>query len=392
MPPPIARRIANMPPYPFAALTKRIALLKAEGRDVIRLDIGSPDLPPAPFIVEALNHAAARPDRHGYAPYGGIPELHGAISAYYKHRFGVELHPGRETLALIGSKEGIFNIALAYLDPGDVALVPDPGYPTYAMGTIAAEGEVYWMPLLEENDYLPDLDAIPADVARRARLLWLSYPNNPTTGLAGLDFFERAVGFAREHNILICHDNPYSEVTFDGYVAPSVLQASGALDLAVEFNSLSKTYNMGGWRVGMAVGNAEAIGHLARLKSNIDTALFIPIQDAAIAALTGDQTWLAARNDVYRERRDIIVEGLRAAGLTLRVPQATLYVWARIPPGQTSAEFASRLLEEASVSLTAGSVFGASGEGYVRISLGIATERLREAVERLEHWILQPVA
>lgn len=381
-----------MPPYAFAALARRIAALKAQGRDIIRLDIGSPDLPPAAFIVEALNRAAARPDRHGYAPYGGTPELHGAISAYYARRFGVALHPARETLALIGSKEGIFNLALAYVDPGDVVLVPDPAYPTYAMGTVIAEGEVYPMPLLEENDYLPDLDAIPPEVVRRAKLLWLSYPNNPTTGLAPFAFFERAVAFAREHKLLLGHDNPYADVTFDGYVAPSILQVPGAREHAIEFSSLSKTYNMGGWRVGMAVGNAEAVGHLARLKSNIDTSLFIPIQDAAVVALTGDQSWLAERNEVYRERRDIVVEGLRAAGLAVRVPQATLYVWARIPAGFTSADFASRLLAEAGVSLAPGTVFGAHGEGYVRISLGIATERLREAMERLQTWMLQPIA
>ncbi|MER3543137.1 MAG: LL-diaminopimelate aminotransferase [Chloroflexota bacterium] len=391
MTPPIARRLTAMPPYAFAALTQRIAALKAQGRDVIRLDIGSPDLPPAPFIIEALSRSAARADRHGYGPYGGIPELHQAIAGYYARRFGVELAPGRETLALIGSKEGIFNIALAYVDPGDVVLVPDPGYPTYSMGALLAGGEVYPLPLREENDFLPDLEAVPAEVLRRAKLLWLSYPNNPTTGLAPLAFFEQAVDFARRHNVLLCHDNPYADVTFDGYVAPSILQVPGAKEVAVEFNSLSKLYNMGGWRVGMVVGNAEALGHLARLKSNIDTALFISIQEAAVAALNGDQSWLQARNAVYRERRDIVIEGLRAAGLAARVPQATMYVWARIPDGQTSAGFASRLLEDTGVSLTPGTVFGACGEGYIRISLGIATERIREAMERLRAWMAQPL-
>ncbi len=378
-----ANRIINLPPYPFARLGKRIAEMKARGVDVIRLDIGSPDMPPPPPIINALCRSAHDPHHHGYGGYYGIPALRRAMAAYYRRRFGVTLDPDSEIVPLIGSKEGIVNISLAYLDPGDVALVPDPGYAPYSMGAYLAAGRVETFPLLAERNYLPDFAAIPADLADRAKLIWLDYPNNPTGATATLEFFAEAVAFAREHDLLICHDAPYCDLTYDGYVAPSILQVEGAREVAIEFNSLSKLYNMAGWRVGMAVGNRQAAEALARVKTNIDSGIFRAIQDAAIEALTGDQTWLQERNAIYQERRDIILDGLAAVGIRARKPQASLYVWAPVPAGYTSEAFTSRLLEEQGVSITPGTVFGAHGEGYVRISLGADTDRIREAMERL---------
>jgi len=378
-----ANRIVNLPPYPFARLGRRIAEFKAQGMDVIRLDIGSPDLPPPQPIINALCRSAHDPHHHGYAGYYGIPALRQAMAAYYQRRFGVTLDPDNEVVPLIGSKEGIVNIALAYLDPGDVALVPDPGYAPYTMGAYLASGRVETFPLLAERNYLPDLDAIPADLADRAKLIWLNYPNNPTGATATLEFFAEVVAFAREHDLLICHDAPYCDLTYDGYVAPSILQVEGAREVAIEFNSLSKMYNMAGWRVGMAVGNQQALEGLARVKTNIDSGIFRAIQDAAVEALTGDQSWLPERNAIYQERRDIILAGLAAVGIHARKPEASLYVWAPVPEGYTSDDFATRLLEEKGVSVAPGTVFGAHGEGYMRVSLGAATERIREAMERL---------
>jgi len=378
-----ANRIVNLPPYPFARLGRRIAEFKAQGMDVIRLDIGSPDLPPPQPIINALCRSAHDPHHHGYAGYYGIPALRQAMAAYYQRRFGVTLDPDNEVVPLIGSKEGIVNIALAYLDPGDLALVPDPGYAPYTMGAYLASGRVETFPLLAERNYLPDLDAIPADLADRAKLIWLNYPNNPTGATATLEFFAEVVAFAHEHDLLICHDAPYCELTYDGYVAPSIFQVEGAREVAIEFNSLSKMYNMAGWRVGMAVGNQQALEGLARVKTNIDSGIFRAIQDAAVEALTGDQSWLPERNAIYQERRDIILAGLAAVGIHARKPEASLYVWAPVPEGYTSDGFATRLLEEKGVSVAPGTVFGAHGEGYMRVSLGAATERIREAMERL---------
>ncbi len=378
-----ANRINNLPPYFFAQLGKRIAQLKEKGLDVIRLDIGSPDLPPADFILQELYRSADDPGHHSYAGYYGIPALRQAMADYYHKRFGVELDSNEEVLPLIGSKEGIAHVPTAFVNSGDLVLVPDPGYPTYRMGVMLVEGESYSMPLLAENDFLPDLEAIPPDVLRRASVMWLNYPGNPTSATAPLDFFERAVDFARRHKLLICHDAPYADVTFDGYVAPSMLQVEGAKDVVLEFNSLSKSHNMAGWRVGMAVGMAEAVKALALVKTNLDSGLFRPIQDAAIVALTGDQSWLAGRNAIYQKRRDIVLAALEKAGLKARKPQASLYLWPQVPDGFSSADFASRLLEEAGVSVTPGTAFGKHGEGYLRISLGQSTERIRQAMDRL---------
>ena len=379
----VADRIGNLPPYVFAKLGRRIRELQAEGKDIIRLDIGSPDLPPPDFVIEALYRSASSPVLHGYSGYSGTPELRQAVAAYYQRRFGVELDPERHITPLIGSKEGIVNVALAFVDAGDLVLVPDPGYPPYSMGTLLAGGVPYRFPLLAEDGFVPDLDAIPEDAARAAKLLWLNYPNNPTGATASLVFFEQAVAFARRYDLLICHDNPYCDVVFDGYDAPSLLQVPGAMDVALEFNSLSKTYNMAGWRVGMAVGNDVAVEALARTKSNIDSGIFRPIQDAAVAALNGDQSWLEGRNEIYRQRRDLILETLHRVGIGASTPVASLYLWAETPAGYTSAEFTTWLLEDLGFSITPGTVFGQRGEGYLRISLGMSTERFREAMDRL---------
>jgi LL-diaminopimelate aminotransferase len=382
----IADRVENLPPYVFARLGNQIRELTAQGKDIVRLDIGSPDLPPPDFIVEAMHQSALDPGHHGYAGFYGTPELRQAMAGYYARRFGVQLDPEKQVVPLIGSKEGIFNIAFAFVNPGDRVLIPDPGYPTYTLGTLLAGGVPYRVALRAENGFLPDLGAIPADVARSAKILWLNYPNNPTGAIASIQFLEQAVEFARTYDILLCHDNPYCDVTFGDYVAPSLLQVEGAGDVAVEFNSLSKTYNMAGWRVGMAVGNGTATGALARIKTNIDSGIFRAIQDAAVLALNGDQTWLQDRNEIYRERRDIVLAGLRKAGLEAECPVASLYVWARIATGYNSANFAERLLLDAGISVTPGTAFGPSGEGYIRISLGMSTERVREAMARLEQF------
>jgi LL-diaminopimelate aminotransferase len=380
----VAERVANLPPYVFARVGRRIRELESQGIDIIRLDIGSPDLPPPDFIIEAMYGSAKNPARHGYGGYYGIPALRRAMATYYQRRFGVALNPDTEVAPLIGSKEGIVNTALAFVDPGSLVLVPDPGYPTYTLGTLLAGGETYGVPLLPENDFLPDLEAIPGDVARAARLLWLNYPNNPTGATAPLAFFERAVEFCRRNDVLICHDNPYCDVTFDDYSAPSLLQVPGAMEVALEFNSLSKAYNMAGWRVGMAVGNAEAVQTLARTKTNVDSGIFLPIQDAAVLALTGDQEWLVERNEIYRERRDLILDALEDIGMRARKSRASLYIWVETPHGYTSEAFSTRLLEEAGISIAAGSAFGSLGEGYLRISLGMSTERIHEALDRLK--------
>lgn len=379
----IADRVGGLPPYVFAQVGRRIRELVKEGRDIIRLDVGSPDLPPPEFVIDALYQSVKDPAHHGYGGYYGTPELRKAIAVYYQSRFGVTLDPEKEVTPLIGSKEGIANVALAFVDPGETVLVPDPGYPTYGLGTLLAGGVTVSMPLLAESGYLPDLDAIPPAVAQSAKIMWLNYPNNPTGAVASLEFFERAVAFARRYDVLICHDNPYCDIVFDGYTAPSLLQVSGAMEVALEFNSISKTYNMAGWRVGMAVGNATAVEALARTKTNIDSGIFRPIQDAAGVALTGDQSWLADRNEIYRERRDLILSTLDEIGIQADKAMASLYIWAKVPPGYSSAEFVRTLLEDAGISIAAGSAFGAHGEGYVRISLGMSTERIQEAMERL---------
>lgn len=383
-----ADRIASFKPYFFAALTQKINALKAKNVDVIRIDMGSPDLPPADFIIDALDRSARRKDTHGYTPNGGSPAFRQAIADYYLNRFDVSLDPKTETLALLGSKEGLFNLSQVLLNPGDVSIVPDPGYPVYSASGLIAGGEIYYTPLLKKNGFLPDLDGIPADILKRAKILWLNYPNNPTGAIAPFSFLEKAVQFGRQHHILIAHDAPYADVCFDGYRAPSILQVPGAREVCIEFNSLSKAYNMAGWRLGMAVGNPQVLGYLSTYKSQVDTSVFQPIMDAGIAALTGDQSWLEARNQIYQKRRDIVVAGLKLAGFDVDVPPAAIYVWAHLPQGfEDSMDFCDRLLNETGVSMTPGRVYGQFGEGYIRISLGSATERIQQAMDRLVDWI-----
>ncbi|HLC28581.1 MAG TPA: LL-diaminopimelate aminotransferase [Dehalococcoidia bacterium] len=380
----LANRIEQLPAYLFAEISRKIAQKRSQGVDVISFAIGDPDMPTPEHILDALVEASRDPANHRYPESEGLLELREAIARWYARRFGVELDPQREVLPLIGSKEGIGHIALCFIDPGDVALVPDPGYPVYAVGAALAGGEPYYLPLTEENDFLPDLDAVPEEVARRAKILWLNYPNNPTGAVADLEFFDRAVALARRYDLAILHDGPYSEVTFDGYRPVSFLQAEGALQTGIEFHSLSKSYNMTGWRIGMAAGNATIIDALMRVKSNLDSGIPQAIQRMAIAALDGSQECVEEHNQVYQRRRDRLVGALLKLGLRLRPPKASLYLWARVPEGATSVEFATQLLDEAGVVVTPGVGYGPTGEGFVRLSLTIPDERLEEGVRRME--------
>ena len=383
-----ANRVSKIKPYFFASLEKTLSELRKDGVKVIRLDIGSPDLPPQDFIVDALVEAVHRPDVHGYGPSGGSPALRAAIASYYLDRFDLKLDVEKEILGLIGSKEGIFNLSQVLVNPGDLVLLPDPCYPVYSVGALIAQAETYDMPLLAENSFLPDFDAIPDTVADRAKLMWLNYPNNPTGAVAPYEFFERAVAFARKHEIVIAHDAPYVDICFDHYKAPSILQVPGAKDVAVEFNSLSKTYNMAGWRVGMALGNPEIIRLLRMYKSQQDSSLFIPLMIAAETALLGDQSWIETRNQVYQERRDMVVSTLLDLGFTMEIPKASIYVWAKLPePWTDSIAFCDTLLREAGVSITPGVVYGPSGAGYIRISLVTPLEQLSDAMARMRIWM-----
>ncbi|MGE5619221.1 MAG: LL-diaminopimelate aminotransferase [Sphingomonadaceae bacterium] len=379
-----ASRIANLPPYLFAEADRQIAAKRAAGFDVISLGVGDPDLPTPSWVVDELKRAADVPANHRYPEYYGLDELREAIATWYQRRFGVELDPVKEVVPLIGSKEGIAHIPWAFIDPGDIALVPDPGYPVYGIGTMLAGGEPYLMPLLPQNDFLPDLESIPADVLRRAKLLWICYPNNPTSAVAPAGFYERVVEFAQKHDLIVCHDNAYSDVTYDGYAATSFLQVAGAKEVGVEFHSLSKSYNMTGWRIGMMVGNASVVSALGKVKTNIDSGIFQAVQYAGIAALLGDQSWMAERNKVYQRRRDKVIEALEGIGIEAPVPKASLYIWAPVPEGETSLGFSLKLLNELAVWVTPGVGFGPSGEGFFRISLTTPDHRLDEALQRLK--------
>ena len=374
-----ARRISALPPYMFAELDRKIAEKRAAGVDVISLGVGDPDMPTPPHIVEAAQRAAADPSTHQYPSYFGMPELRAAIGDWYRVRFGVELDPETQIQPLIGSKEGIAHLPTAFVDPGDEVLVPDPGYPVYEMGTRLADGVPVATPLLAERAFLPDLEAAP--VSDRTRVLWINYPSNPTAAVADLGFFEHATAFAREHDLLLAHDAAYSELTFDGYVAPSVLQAG--TEGVVEFGSVSKTYNMTGWRVGWAAGSADAIEALARVKTNIDSGIFNALQHAAIAALTGPQDVVEEMRATYQKRRDLVVGTLNELGWDLEAPRGSIYVWFPTRDGMSSAAFCELLLERARVVLAPGSGYGGGGEGYARISLTVPDDRLAEAMDRI---------
>lgn len=378
-----AERLNRLNTQFFANLNAKIAALEADGKDVIRLDIGSPDLPPPPEVFAALAASAAKPDRHGYQAHNATQALRQAWAELYQRLYGVVLNPEREILPLLGSKEGIFHLSLALINPGDVALIPDPGYLTYTQSALLAGGEPYYLPLRAEGGFLPDLEAIPETIARQAKILWLNYPNNPTAAVAPLEFFAQAVAFARRYDILVCHDAAYSQITFDGYRSPSLMQIAGAREVGIEFNTLSKAYNMAGWRVGVALGQAEAVGALYKLKTNADSGHFLPILEAGTVALGVEQSWIQARNQVYQHRRDLVVEGLHQLGLPVSAPLASIYVWVPLPPGWGALEFTTAMLETAQVSLTPGTVFGAHGEGYLRIALTQSEARIGEAIQRM---------
>ena len=381
-----AQRIDNLPPYLFAEIDRKKALLTEQGIDVISLGIGDPDTATPDHIVQAMIEATKNPANHQYPSYVGSPRYRAACSEWMKRRFDVEVDSTTEMLALIGSKEGIAHLFTAFVDPGEYTLVPGAGYPVYYTGGVMVGGETHWMPMTEENGFLADFESTPADVLAKAKMMFLSYPNNPTSAIANDDYFDRAIAFAKKHDILIVHDNAYSEIGFDGYVASSFLQRPGAKDVAIELFSCSKAYNMTGWRVAFACGNAEAIKALGTVKSNIDSGVFTAVQDAAIEALLGPQDSVAELNAMYQRRRDLVLDALAKIGIEVPFkPVATIYVWAKVPEGYTSASFAAKILEEAHVIVAAGSAYGPSGEGYIRISLTTPDDRLEAAIERIKN-------
>ncbi len=380
----LAQRVEQLPPYLFARISQLIAEKRAAGVDVISLGIGDPDVPTPAYLIDVLKQAADKPANHRYPESDGLPEFREAIARWYAKRHGVSLDANKEIVPLIGSKEGIGHLPLCLIDPGDVALMTDPGYPVYEIGTMFAGGESVKLPLREEDGWLPRLDEIDPAVAARAKVLWLNYPNNPTGAVADLAFFEHAVAWAREHDVVIAHDLAYADVVYDGYEPHSILEVEGAKDVAIEFNSLSKAFNMTGWRVGMAVGNATVINALTRVKTNLDSGIPQAIQEMAIAALDDPRDTMEVHNAIYGRRRDRVVEVLRELGLRLDPPKASLYVWARLPQGErSSAEFAARLIDATGVVVTPGMSYGPSGEGYIRISLTVPDDRLEEALRRL---------
>jgi LL-diaminopimelate aminotransferase len=378
-----ADRLAKLPPYLFAAIDAMKQEAISRGKDVINLGVGDPDLPTPRHIIASLADTAWDPANHQYPSYTGMAGFRKSMAAYYLRTRGVELDPIREIVTLIGSKEGIGHLPLAFVNPGDTVLVPDPGYPVYSAGTTLAGGESYFMPLLQENGFLPDLDEIPPDVARRAKLMFINYPNNPTAATCDRSFFEKVVAFAREYGIIVAHDAAYADVTFAGYRAPSFLEVSGAKEVGVEFYSLSKTYNMTGWRIAAALGNEAVISGLGAVKTNIDSGAFQAVQYAGMAALDGDPRCIEENNRIYRERRDVLVDGLVKLGWDVEKPRASFYVWIRLLKGMKSADMTARLIKEAAVVTTPGVGFGAHGEGYIRMTVTSPKERLAEAVERI---------
>lgn len=379
-----SKRVAQIPPYLFAEINKKKAALIQSGVDVIDLGIGDPDLPTPTHIVEKLIEEMQDPKNLKYPSFVGCAEFRQAVANFYKRQYDVELDPDTEVLALIGSKEGLAHLIPTLIDPGDMVLIPDPGYPVYRMATYLANGEDYYMPLKQENNYEPQFDMIPEDIRQKAKLMFLNYPGNPTSATVDLEFFDRAVSFAREHQIPIAHDSAYNMVTFDGYKAPSILEAAGAKEIAVEFGSLSKTYNMTGWRIGYIVGNKDIIKSLSTLKSNVDTGQFTPIQKAAAFALNSDQSCITKHNQIYKERMDAMLDGLASIGVKVEPPKGSFFIWAPVPEGYTSTDFATQVLEQAGVIVTPGNAFGPSGEGYFRVSLSVPNERLYEAINRIK--------
>lgn len=381
-----AKRLDRIPPYLFAEINRKQNELVTKGVDIINMGVGDPDKPTPAHIVQVMHEAIDDASNHNYPPYQGTQEFREAVAKWMEQRFGVTgLNPNTEIVSSVGSKEAIHNTFLAFVEAGDYTLIPDPGYPVYQTSTIFAGGEFFTMPLLAENNFLPDLSAIPEEVARKAKLLWINYPNNPTGAIATTEFFTELVAFGKKYNILLCHDNAYSEIAYDGYKPPSILQVPGAKDIAIEFHSLSKSYNMAGWRIGFVVGNAIGIKGLTQVKSNIDSGVFKAIQACAIAAYSStSEAKHQAAMSVYQNRRDIIIQGLQSLGWPIQPPKASLYIWVPVPPGSTSAEFVTLLLDKCGIIVAPGNGYGAGGEGFFRIALTITEERLRAGIQRLK--------
>jgi LL-diaminopimelate aminotransferase len=379
-----SQRVQSLPPYLFAAIERKIAERRAAGADVISLGIGDPDLPTPAHIIQALAEGAADPATHQYPTNQGEQSFRDAVAGYYETRFGVALDPATEVMPLLGAKEGIAHVGIVMLDECDVALATDPGYPVYTTGPLLAGGTTVLLPLEPELGFQPDLEDIEPSVLAKAKMIFVSYPNNPTGAVIEDDFFARLVAFAREHELLVVHDNAYAEITYDGYVAPSFLQTPGAMDVGVEMFSLSKTYNMTGWRSGALVGNKEVVDAFWRLKTNMDSGMFGAVQRASVAALTGSQDCVRDMCAVYKRRRDLLVQALRDVGMQAEAPKGTIYLWIPVPDGYTSASFTEQLLAQADVVVTPGAAYGPAGEGYVRLSLTVPDDRLHEAVRRIE--------
>ena len=381
-----AKRLDTVPPYLFVEISRKIAAKKQQGIEVISFGIGDPDIPTPTKVVEELRRTSLDSPNHRYPETDGLPEFRNAVADWYNKRFGITVDADKEVLPLIGAKEGIGHASLCFINPGDIALVPDPGYPVYSVGTWFAGGECHWMPLIEENGWLPDLSDIPADVAAKSKVMWLNYPNNPTGAVADEGYLKEVVEFAKANEIAVMHDACYTEVAYDGYKPLSFLEIPGAMEIGLEFHSLSKSYNMTGWRVGMAVGNPEMIDALMVVKSNLDSGIPNAVQYMGIEAMNITDEEIDERNAVYQGRRDRVVQTLNKIGLEVEPPKASLYVWVRIPEGYSSAEFAELLLEERDVVVTAGNGYGPSGEGYVRLSLTISESDLNEGLRRIEGW------
>ncbi len=380
-----AERIKNLPPYLFVRIDQKVAALREKGADIISLGMGDPDLPPPNHVIEALDKAAREPKNLHYPTSIGLLEFRKAVSEWYEGRFGIRLDPEREIVSLIGSKEGLYYASASYINPGDVGLAPDPGYPVYGIGIALSGGTPYYMPLKEDNNFLPNYSDIPEDILKRAKLLFINYPNNPTSATAPKEFFEETIELGKKYDILICHDNSYSEITLqEDYTPMSILQIEGAKDIAVEFHSVSKTFNMTGFRIGWVLGREDVVQAIGKIKSNIDSGIFEPIQHAAIAALRGPKDHVHKMREVYKKRRDLIIKWLKKLGWKIEPPKATIYVWAKVPKGFSSIEFSELLLEKAHVIVTPGNGYGPSGEGYIRIALTATCERIEEAFTRIE--------
>lgn len=380
----LSERLNKIPPYLFAEIDRKVDEARAKGIDIINLGIGDPDTPTPANIVAEMHKAIDDAETHNYPPYQGTKDFRTACANWMKKRFDVELNPENEVVALIGSKEGIAHVFLAFVDPGDYTLIPDPGYPVYRNATILAGGTAHLMPINPQNNYLPDLDQIPEEVAKKAKLMFLNYPNNPTGAIANLEYFKKVVEFAKKYDILICHDQAYSEMTFDGYIAPSFLQIEGAKERTIEFFSHSKTYNMTGWRAGFAVGGAEAIKALGTIKNNIDSGIFKAIQRAGIAALESPQETLDELNKMYQGRRDVVLAGLKELGWDVKPNKATFYMWLPTPNGMTSVDFAALMLDKAGIIVPPGNGYGPNGEGFFRIAITVPEARLKEAIQRMK--------